>query len=91
MARITKPLTDTEIRKAKATDKDYYLYDGENLCLLVKKNGSKLWRFTYNFNSKKNTISFGSYPDVSLKDAREKKMKLKRKLFKELILHLQKI
>ena len=47
MARITKPLTNTEIEKAKPRDKDYTLSDGQGLYLLIKSNGSKLWRFNY--------------------------------------------
>ena len=45
MARIVKPLTDTEIKKAKPKDKDYKLSDGENLYLVVKSNGTKFFRF----------------------------------------------
>jgi len=80
MARITKPLTDTEISKAKAKDKDYYLYDGDGLCLLIKKNNSKLWRFNYKFNEKRKTISFGKYPETKLKEARELKDKAKNSI-----------
>lgn len=47
MARITKPLTNTEIEKAKPRDKDYTLSDGQGLYLLVKTNSSKLWHFNY--------------------------------------------
>ncbi len=47
MARITKPLTNTEVDRAKAKDKDYTLADGKGLYLLVKFSGSKLWRFSY--------------------------------------------
>lgn len=82
MAKIIKPLSDVEIKKAKAKEKDYYLFDGEGLCLLIKKNGSKLWRCNFTFNSKRNTVSFGSYPEISLKEAREKKDELKLKVSK---------
>ena len=47
MARITKPLTNIEIEKAKPRDKDYTLSDGQGLYLLVKTNSSKLWQFNY--------------------------------------------
>lgn len=47
MARKTKPLTDTEIKAAKPQDKDYQLYDGDGLTLLIKSSGSKLWQFRY--------------------------------------------
>lgn len=80
MARIIKPLSDVEIKKAKTKEKDYYLFDGDGLNLLIKKNGSKLWRCGYTFNGKRNTVSLGVYPEVSLKEAREKKDEVKKKI-----------
>jgi integrase len=73
MPKITKPLTDTEIRSASAKDKDYYLYDGKGLILLVKRNGSKLWRYKYQHPVVKKVIQLGigSYPEISLADARK--------------------
>jgi len=47
MARITKPLTNTEVQQAKAKEKVYSLADGDGLQLRVKPNGSKLWLFDY--------------------------------------------
>ena len=47
MARLTKPLTNTEVNNAKPKVKEYTLSDGKGLYLLVKPNGSKLWRFNY--------------------------------------------
>ena len=41
--------------------------------MLVQPNGSKLWRFKYRFTEKEKLISFGSYPDVTLASAREKR------------------
>lgn len=51
--------------------KSYKLYDGNGLYLEVTA-GSKLWRFKYVFRYKENRFSLGQYPDVSLKDARDK-------------------
>nr|WP_237698299.1 integrase arm-type DNA-binding domain-containing protein [Actinobacillus minor] len=45
MAKLTKPLTNTETANAKPKEKDYTLSDGKGLYLLVKSGGSKLWRF----------------------------------------------
>ncbi|MFZ7282445.1 tyrosine-type recombinase/integrase [Avibacterium avium] len=75
MSRTVKPLTTTQINNAKATDKDVSLSDGQGLFLLVKKSGSKLWRFQYYkpFSKKRTLISLGSYPEVSLSDARKKR------------------
>ncbi|OCG44891.1 integrase [Gilliamella sp. Choc4-2] len=72
MAKIVKPLTDTQIKNAKSKEKDYTLSDGDGLYLLIKKTGSKIWRFNYIRPStkKRALISFGHYPQVSLVDAR---------------------
>lgn len=75
MARITKPLTHTEVDRAKGKEKDYTLSDGQGLYLLVKQNGSKLWRFNYYkpFSSpkKRALLGIGKYPDISLQQARK--------------------
>ncbi|HEK1093111.1 TPA: integrase [Proteus mirabilis] len=73
MARKTKPLTDTEIKAAKPQDKDYQLYDGDGLTLLIKSSGSKLWQFRYYrpYTKQRTKQSFGAYPAVTLSDARK--------------------
>ena len=63
---------DTVYKAAKPKDKDYTINDGECLALLVKTNGSKLWRFIYRFGGKQNRLGFGSYPETSLESARRK-------------------
>ncbi|HHW7568791.1 TPA: integrase arm-type DNA-binding domain-containing protein [Mannheimia haemolytica] len=74
MARLTTPLNNTQIEKAKPQEKEYTLSDGKGLYLLIKPNGAKLWRFNYYkpyTNPKKRAlISIGSYPNVSLQQAR---------------------
>lgn len=73
MARITKPLTNTEVERAKAKKTDLKLLDGGGLFLLVKLTGSKLWRFNYYkpFTKNRTEISLGKYPDISLAQARK--------------------
>mgnify|MGYP004712412533 CR=1 FL=1 len=73
MARQTKPLNNTEVKSAKATDRAVTLYDGDGLELQVTPSGSKLWRFRYYkpFTRKRAMISLGSYPSVSLAEARK--------------------
>ena len=66
-------LTDTAIRSAKAPEKPVKLTDGGGLYLLLKPNGSRWWRFDYRFAGKRKTLSMGVYPDVSLKDARNRR------------------
>ena len=68
-------LSDIQIRKAKQEDKEYHLSDGAGLSLLVKINGSKLWvmRYTSPVTKKRRKTSFGNYPKISLKMARDKR------------------
>ena len=61
------------IKSAQPRDKMYKLSDGANLYLVVFPNGSKRWNYRYRYNGKSSTLSFGVYPDVSLKEAREKR------------------
>lgn len=82
MARVTTPLTNTEVKQAKPKDKEYNLADGEGLQLRVKANGSKLWLFNYYrpYTKKRANIGFGKYPEVTLAQAR-----VKRKEARELL------
>lgn len=64
-------LNDKAVAAAKPGEKDYKLADGDGLHLLVKTNGSKLWRLKYRIVGKEKLLSFGQYPIVSLKNARE--------------------
>lgn len=75
MARVVKPLNDTQIKNAKPIEKNFTLPDGQGLQLLVKINGSKLWEFYYKSPTelKRKKTSFGNYPQTSLKTARDKR------------------
>ena len=71
MARIVTPLTNTKINAAKPKEKLYKLSDGGGLALWIYPSGKKTWRFEYRRQDKKlDTITFGSYPEISLADAR---------------------
>lgn len=63
-------LKELQVRYASIRDRDYKLTDGAGLYLLVRPNGSKLWRFKYRFDSKEKLLSLGRYPDLGLADAR---------------------
>lgn len=65
-------LTATAVKHAKSTEKQYKLFDGRGLFVLVHPNGSKYWRFKYRYAGKEKLLSLGVYPDVSLADARER-------------------
>lgn len=72
MARTTRPLTNTEVLRSKATDKDLTLHDGDGLFMVVKTTGKKLWRFRYQrpTTKKRTMIGLGAFPALSLADAR---------------------
>jgi integrase len=73
MARMTRPLTNNEILKAKPQEKDFTLHDGDGLFMLVKTSGKKLWRFRYQRpeSSSRTNLSLGSYPALPLAVARQ--------------------
>ena len=63
-------LTDTAIRRKKPTSKDQWLNDGAGLYLRIRKSGSRIWVIRRKRNGKTQIITLGSYPEVSLKEAR---------------------
>jgi hypothetical protein len=67
------PLTNTAISAAKPKTKSYKLFDGGGLYLSIEPTGGKLWRLKYRFAGKERKLSFGSFPDVGLKEARSKR------------------
>ena len=73
-------LNDTQIRGLKPLEKAKKYFDGGGMYLLVSPNGSKLWRLVYHFDKREKSLSFGDYPTVSLKDARERREAAKKLL-----------
>lgn len=73
MPRVTKPLTNTEVDKAKPKDKEYNLSDGNGLILRVKPTGSKAWLFNYYhpITNKRTSFTIGTYPSIKLVEARQ--------------------
>lgn len=76
------PLTDVRIRSLKPANKPHKYSDGGGLFLFIPPSGSKLWRMAYRFEGKSRLLSFGAYPAVSLKDARERRDEARRLLAK---------
>lgn len=74
MAKQVKPLTETQIKNAKPQVKEYILSDGNGLRLRVKTNGTKTWllNYTHPILPKRVNLTLGTYPNTSLKIAREK-------------------
>jgi integrase len=64
-------LTDTACRNARAEEKDYSLPDGNGLRLLIRASGSRLWQYRYRLAGKASIYSIGSYPEVTLLEARK--------------------
>jgi integrase len=67
------PLTDASIRTAKPADKPRKMADSGGLYLIVTPSGGKWWRYKYRFGGKEKLLAFGTYPEVSLKEARERR------------------
>lgn len=66
-------LTDTAIRNAKPRPKAYKLGDAMGLFLLVQPSGGKLWRLKYRIDGREKKLGFGTYPEVSLIEARRRR------------------
>ncbi|MCG6878403.1 MAG: integrase arm-type DNA-binding domain-containing protein [Deltaproteobacteria bacterium] len=64
------PLTDAKVRNARPKSKQFKIFDTDGLFLLVSPAGGKWWRFKYRFGGKEKLISLGTYPEVSLAQAR---------------------
>jgi integrase len=73
-------LTDTAIRKAKPKDKPYKVSDSQGLYLLVNPRGSKLWRVKYRINGVERKLAIGSYPEITLAEARSARDAARRQL-----------
>lgn len=66
-------LTDAVVRQAKTRNKDYTLNDAEGLVLFVSRRGAKKWHFRFTWMGKQQRVAVGSYPELSLKTAREQR------------------
>lgn len=74
MARTVTPLTDPKCEAAKPREKDYSLFDGQGLFLLVKASGTKVWRFKFTRpDGRSGLATFGNYPALGLKAARDRR------------------
>lgn len=73
-------LSDVTVRNAKAKETPYKLADERGLYLFVKPEGGRYWRMNYRFDGRQKTLALGVYPDVSLKDARDRRDEARRLL-----------
>ncbi len=84
MAKLVKPLTDPQCAAARPKEKDYSLFDGDGLILLIRTSGTKTWRYRYKNISGTQIITIGTYPSIKLAKAREHRSKYKSMLANEL-------
>lgn len=77
-------LNDSTLRTIKPSKNPVKLFDSGGLYLYVMPNGSKLWRMTYRYDGKQKTLSFGPYPLLSLREARDKRDEAKKLLLDDI-------
>jgi integrase len=73
-------LTDTKIRNVKSAEKQVKLFDGNGLYLLTTPQGGKYWRFKYQFDGKEKLLALGTYPEISLADARHRRDEVRKQV-----------
>jgi integrase len=73
-------LTDVKARTAKPREKQFKLSDSDGMYLLVTPSGGKCWRLKYRYGGKEKVLSLGTYPQISLSDARQRREDAKRLL-----------
>ena len=78
--RPSNRLTELSIKQSKPKDKQYKITDGEGMYLRIYPNSSKYWQLQYWFEGKLKILSLGVWPQVSLKQAREKRYEAKKKI-----------
>jgi len=70
---VYMPLTDTKLKTLKPTGKAYTVADDQGLYVEVLPTGSIVWRFRYLLAGKREKLTLGKYPALSLKNARIKR------------------
>lgn len=74
------PLSDIQVKTAKPAEKPLRLFDGGGMYLEISPTGGKLWRMKYRFEGKEKRLSFGIYPGVSLREARDRREEARKQL-----------
>ena len=77
---MNKGLTDIIVKNIKPKEKIFRIFDEKGLYLEVNPKGGKYWRFKYLFDRKEGRLAFGVYPEVSLKEARDKRDEARKKI-----------
>ena len=71
-------LTELMVKQAKPKEKPYTLSDGKGLILEIRPNGKKYWIVRYWVEGKEKRTSLGPFPDISLKEARDKNYEFRK-------------
>ena len=77
-------LTDTFVKRRQGNGKTQKHSDGGGLFLYVSPAGNKSWRLAYRFMGKQKLLVIGPYPEISLKEARERRTEAKRLLLEHI-------
>ncbi|HCA5261434.1 TPA: integrase arm-type DNA-binding domain-containing protein [Acinetobacter baumannii] len=81
MAKPVIPLNASQIDGLRPKEREYAVFDGAGLLLLIRTSGTKTWQYRYkNYNGDIKKITLGEYPALSLKVARDK-----RRSFEEMV------
>ncbi|AIK89509.1 tyrosine-type recombinase/integrase [Glaesserella parasuis] len=93
MARKFTRLSAMEIKEAKPKNKEYSLHDGDGLLLRIRPTGSKTWLFNYSipFTKKRTNLRIGSFPEISLIQARAKREEFRALLAQNIDLQAEKL
>jgi len=84
MAKTATPLNTSKIDAIKPQNKEYAIFDGEGLLLLIRTSGTKTWQYRYkNYKGSIKKITLGEYPALSLKAARDKRRHFEEMLANE--------
>lgn len=73
-------LTSAKIRTLKPSDKPFKVSDSHGLYLRVKPGGSRHWYLKYRISGKESRIALGTYPAISLSDARQQREGIRKML-----------
>lgn len=82
--KLNQMLTDAQIRKIKPLEKKKRYSDEKGLYLEVTPAGGKFWRLKYRFNGRESTLTIGSYPEISLAQARRSRDEARIQLYQNM-------
>lgn len=73
-------LTEAKVKNAKPAAKSYRIPDGQGLFLQISPQGGKYWRQRYFYAGKEKMLALGTYPEVTLSEARDKRHNARKDL-----------